>query len=151
MSATWDTAGVVPRSHDWRIEAPGATPATGSLDTLAAGLSLAFTGASADPEVVAPGGAPALRASTVTYTLSAAANVTAVVLDAAGVEVAELAPPAWRRAGAHTIAFDGLGLPDGALRGAAARAGDGRAGGDAVGGRRRHPDARAASSCATPS
>jgi hypothetical protein len=113
VAATWNTAGVAPGLYDWRIEAPGATPATGSLDTLAAGLSLAFTGASADPEVVAPGGAPALRASTVTYALSTAANVSAVVLDAAGVEVAQLAAPAWRRAGEHTIAFDGLGLPDG--------------------------------------
>ncbi len=113
VSATWETAGVVPGVYDWRIEAPGATPATGSLDTLAAGLSLAFTGASADPEVVAPGGALALRASTVTYALSTAANVSALVLDATGVEVAELAAPAWRRAGEHTIAFDGLGLPDG--------------------------------------
>lgn len=113
VSGSWDTVDVAPGLYDWRIEAPGATPATGSLDTLAAGLSLAFTGASADPEVVAPGGALALRASTVTYTLSTAANVSAVVLDATGVEVAELAAPAWRRAGEHVIAFDGLGLPDG--------------------------------------
>jgi hypothetical protein len=34
-------------------------------------------------------------------------------VDELGSEVAVLAPPAWRRAGEHTLTFDGLGLPDG--------------------------------------
>lgn len=113
VSATWDTAGLAPGGYDWRIAAPGVTSATGTLDAVGAGLALAFTGASADPEVIAPDGPASLRASTLTYSLSAPANVSAVIVDGLGAEVAVLAQPAWRRAGEHTLSFDGLGLPDG--------------------------------------
>jgi hypothetical protein len=113
VAASWDTLNAVPGVYDWRIESPGARPATGTLDTLASGLSLAFTGAAIDPEVIAPDGDGTLDRSTLTYALSAAANVSATVVDALGSEAAVLAAPAWRRAGEHTLTFDGLGLPDG--------------------------------------
>jgi hypothetical protein len=40
--------------------------------------------------------------------------VSAAILDAAGVELAQVEAPRWRRARAHTLTFDGAGLADGA-------------------------------------
>ncbi|MGL6280278.1 MAG: N-acetylmuramoyl-L-alanine amidase, partial [Gaiella sp.] len=113
VAAIWDTTGVTPGVYDWTIEAPGVTPATGSLDTLAAGLSLAFGDVVVDPAVVSPDGDGTLDTATLRYTLSAPANVSAVVVDATGSELATIVSPVWRRAGEHEAVVDAVDLPDG--------------------------------------
>ncbi|MGZ8688527.1 MAG: hypothetical protein ACXWZP_08885, partial [Gaiellaceae bacterium] len=50
---------------------------------------------------------------TVTYTTTAAATVTATLLDVNGAELALVVPPTHVGAGEHTLMFDGLGQPDG--------------------------------------
>ncbi len=114
---TWDSSLAVAAGYRWQISAGTATPASGSLG--AAVLpplepSLSFTGVSASPAAISPNEDEQADTTTITYTLSGAANVSATVLDAAGVAVAELEPLRWRRAAEHTLSFDGLGLPDGA-------------------------------------
>jgi hypothetical protein len=51
--------------------------------------------------------------TTITYTLSMAANVTVRLLDTLGAEVATIAPKAWRRAREHAVRFDPSALVDG--------------------------------------
>ncbi len=112
----WDSTASGATGYRWRMSAGSATPATGEVGTSvsAPGAPLAFSGASADPEAISPNEDEQGDTSTVTYTLTAAANVSATIVDGAGLAVAELEPPRWRRAGEHTLSFDGLGLPDGA-------------------------------------
>ena len=40
VTATWDTTGLEPGAYSWRIDAPGVTPAEGTVD---------IAGANADP------------------------------------------------------------------------------------------------------
>lgn len=109
---TWLPDAPLPAGARWRIESPGATPAEGALSTAATTLSLA--GARAEPATISPNGDGQADAATISFTLSADANVTVTVLDATGATVAELEPRRWRRAGARTVVFSGNDLPDGA-------------------------------------
>ena len=77
-------------------------------------MRLQLTGATASPATISPNGDGQADSTTVSYTLTANANVTVSIVDAAGATVAELEPRTWRRAGARTVVFDGGGLPDGA-------------------------------------
>jgi hypothetical protein len=110
---TWLPQGPVTAGTRWRIETPGATPAEGAFAATAQG-ALQLTGATASPTTISPNGDGQADSTTVSYTLTANANVTVSVVDAAGAAVAELEPRTWRRAGARTVVFDGGGLPDGA-------------------------------------
>ncbi|MGI8973658.1 MAG: N-acetylmuramoyl-L-alanine amidase [Gaiella sp.] len=111
----WVTSASIPAGARWRIETPGATPATGVLPLELSGtLSLGST--SVSEPVVSPNADGWADTSELRFTLSIAANVSAVVIDEAGIQVAELEAPRWRRAGVRTLAFDGLGLPDGRYR-----------------------------------
>jgi hypothetical protein len=109
----WDTRDLPPGSFSWRLDAPGVTPAEGTLGVATSDVALTFTATSADPETIAPDGDGTLDSTTLTYTLSAPASVGATLYDSGGVEVAVLESPRWRTAGEHTLTFDGLGLPDG--------------------------------------
>jgi len=111
---SWDATLVPPGRYTWRIEAPGVTAAAGRVEGAAAAATLAFTAAAADLDTISPNGDGLAESTTIAYTLAANANVKADVLEpATGVVVAPLELPRWRRAGEHTAAFDGLGLPDG--------------------------------------
>ena len=65
--------------------------------------------------MIAPDGDGTLDTATLTYTLTAAANVGITVHDSSGTQLAVLEAPRWRRSGTHTLSFDGLGLPDGVV------------------------------------
>jgi hypothetical protein len=110
---TWLPAGPIPAGTRWAISSPGPTPARGVLSGASA-AALALTGPRADPATITPNGDGQADTTTVSYTLSANANVAVSVLDAAGASVAELEPKQWRRAGPRTAVFDGKELPDGA-------------------------------------
>ena len=111
---TWDASLVTAAGIRWRIEVPGATPVAGSIGkTGAGGGPLAISGLSADPETISPNDDGAAESSTITYTTTAAATVTATLLDAVAGQVAELLPATSQAAGEHTLTFDGLGQPDG--------------------------------------
>ncbi len=108
---TWLPAGPVPAGSRWRIESPGATPAEGVLSATSTALRLA--GAAAAPATISPNGDGQADTATVSFTLSADANVAVTLLDASGSTVAELEPRRWRRAGARSVVVDGKGLQDG--------------------------------------
>ena len=111
---TWDASLVTAAGIRWRVEVPGATPIAGTIGkTGAGGGPLAISGLSADPETISPNDDGAAESSTITYTTTAAATVTATLLDAVAGQVAELLPATSQAAGEHTLTFDGLGQPDG--------------------------------------
>ncbi|MSO58220.1 MAG: hypothetical protein EXQ77_04170 [Thermoleophilia bacterium] len=97
----------------WRIEAPGALAATGTLASASVAVVPTAEGLMVDPATIAPDGDGTLDATLISFTLPFAANVAVSILDAAGAVVAELEAPRWRGAGRHEVSFDGLGLPDG--------------------------------------
>ena len=110
---TWLPSGPVPAGTRWEIATAGATPASGVLSGTAA-AALALTGPRADPATITPNGDGQADTTTVSYTLSANANVAVSVFDASGATVAELEPKQWRRAGPRSVVFDGANLADGA-------------------------------------
>ena len=108
---TWLPVEPVPAGSRWRIEAPGATPAEGALSATSTALRLAA--AAAVPAAISPNGDGQGDTATVSFTLSADANVAVTLLDAYGATVAELEPRRWRRAGARNVVVDGKALQDG--------------------------------------
>ena len=111
---TWLPAGSVPGGSRWRIETPGATPAEGRLGVSPSTAAVQLTNVAATPSSISPNGDGQADTATIAFTLSAAANVTVTVVDAAGATVAELEPRTWRRAGSRTVSFEGSALADGA-------------------------------------
>ena len=109
----WDSSLVSASGIRWQIGVVGATPAAGTLGKAASEGPLAITGLAADPETISPNDDGAAEFSTITYTTTAAATVTATLLDATGLQLAEILPPTRLPAGEHAFTFDGLGQPDG--------------------------------------
>ncbi len=48
----WDTRDLPPGSYSWRLDAPGVTPAEGTLGAATSDVALTFTATSADPETI---------------------------------------------------------------------------------------------------
>ncbi len=112
---TWDAAALPAGPYRYRIESAGATPVSGSLGaaTAGGGVELTVSGIAADPETLSPNDDGQADASTLTYTLSDAATVTAVVRNELGEPVATI-EKAWRKVGEHAITFaPATELPDG--------------------------------------
>jgi hypothetical protein len=110
---TWDASLVVATGVRWRIDVAGATPASGTLGKAVSGGPLAITGLGADPATISPNGDGSADVTTVTYATTAAATVSATLLDANGAQVALIVPPTRVAPGERTFTFDGLGQPDG--------------------------------------
>jgi hypothetical protein len=108
---TWDATAFPPARYSYTIEA-GADmrPATGLVGQRATSLTL--TGARANPRTFTPNGDSVADSTTIAYTLSLQANVTATLRDASGVTLATLFSEA-KRAGRHTFRFSAQGIPDG--------------------------------------
>jgi hypothetical protein len=113
----WDTTGAPLADYAWRIEAgsgsSAATPADGVIRAGGAPAVLAVSAVSASPAVVSPNGDGADDVATVAYTLSAPATVAVTAIGDSGTGVVAVEPARWRRAGAHSAAFDAVQLPDG--------------------------------------
>ncbi len=110
---TWRPAGPIPPGARWRIEAPGATAAVGTLGTQAT-TALQLAPASTAPVTITPNGDGQGDTAEVAFTLTADANVRGDVVDASGAIVAAAAPARWRRAGERTVTVGGQTLADGA-------------------------------------
>ena len=109
---TWDATQVAPGSYSYAIASEeSVTPAVGALGGGEAALSVA--GLVADPETVSPNDDGIADETTITYTLTSAANVGMTLRDGLGAELATIAPKAWRRPGEHALRFDPSVLPDG--------------------------------------
>lgn len=109
---TWESAGPPAGSYTWTISAGAARPASG---TVRAGGSapLAIGTLAAEPEAISPNGDGQADATTLTYSLSARANVTIEITDAIGAVVATVVDRVWTGAGQHRVDLDGDALPDG--------------------------------------
>ena len=112
MDWTWDATLLPPGSYSYSIRSEESlTPAVGPLGSGEAALSI--SGLAADPETVSPNDDDVADETTITYTLTSAANVTVKVRDDLGTEVATIANKAWKRAGEHAVRFNPAALPDG--------------------------------------
>jgi hypothetical protein len=111
---TWDATVAPPGRYTYEIDADAARPATGVVGggATTGGLSLTASPASA---VLTPNGDGRSDSLTVRWTLDAAADVTATVLDANDEEVATLLA-ASKPAGSYTLVWKGAALPDGQYR-----------------------------------
>jgi flagellar hook assembly protein FlgD len=103
---TWDESAAAAGSYRFTIATPGARSATGSLGAV---VALAVLKPAASPSTVAPG-----ETTTVSYTLTVAASVTATLVDPSG-QVLSTLLVAQKAAGAQTLALTPPpGLPNGA-------------------------------------
>jgi hypothetical protein len=113
----WDASGATAGDYRWTMAAgsgsAGVTPATGIVTTEAGSAQLALNAVTVRPAVLSPNGDGVEDTAQLAYTLTTPATVSVAAVDAAGVEIAQVEAPRWRRAGAHTVSFDGAGLPDG--------------------------------------
>ena len=109
---TWDSRGVNPgASYPW-VMAAGADvrPAAGTLGAKVGALAL--TGVAATPQRI---DGTTTTSTTITYTLSVAANVTAELLNSAGTAIATLFIED-KPAGLQSFVFSPEGVPDGTYR-----------------------------------
>jgi hypothetical protein len=80
---TWDSSTAAPGRYTWSISGPSLRGATGALGTKAA-TAIAFEAPTATPPVIVPGGDPGDDATSITYTLTRPATVTATLVGPAG-------------------------------------------------------------------
>ena len=111
---TWDATRAAAGAYSYTIASQDdVTPATGAIgDAAGPDAELVVADIAADPETVTPNDDGAGDASTITYTLSDAANVTVTVQDGLGATVLSF-PKTWKRAAEHDVRFDPAALPDG--------------------------------------
>ncbi len=110
---TWESAGTAPGSYEWTISAGGARPASGLVRGGGGTPPLAIESAVAEPEAISPNGDGQADTTTLTYRISAPANVTIEVTDQIGGVLATLVDRVWTGAGQHVAEFDGAELDDG--------------------------------------
>jgi len=99
---TWDATAAPLQRYTWTIAVPGARSATGAIGS--GSLALALQKVTAVPSLVSPGGDRADDFTTVSYTLTAAATVTATLVDANGQALSTLFSEP-KSAGAQTFTF----------------------------------------------
>ncbi len=99
---TWDTTFAPLQKYTWTIAAPGARSATGTIGSGSA--ALAVTNATAAPTQLSPGGGPSDDTTTISYTLTAPATITATLVDANGQTLSTLFSEP-KPAGAQTFTF----------------------------------------------
>jgi uncharacterized protein with LGFP repeats len=114
----WDATSLPPGSYRWSISAGSARPATGSVRAglgsgTGTGTTLAITETVATPGGITPNGDGQGDATEVSFSLSAAANVTVEVADSAGTVLVTVMDRVWQSAGKHTVSVDGTALADG--------------------------------------
>jgi len=100
-------------SYRWTISAGTARPATGTSRAGGGTPPLAIETLVAEPEAISPNGDGQADTTTLTYRLSASANVTIDVTDAIGGVAATVVDRVWTPGGQHTAELDGALLADG--------------------------------------
>jgi N-acetylmuramoyl-L-alanine amidase/FlgD Ig-like domain len=110
---TWDATAAQPGAYTWTIAVPQARSATGTIGT--APVPLALQQLRIAPELVTPNGDGRSDEAKISYRLTAAATVTATVLDSLGDTVATLFVRR-RPAGASDFVWKQVTLPDGRYR-----------------------------------
>ena len=142
---SWDATLAPPGSYSYSIRSDDSvTPAVG---TIGGGGAVAshVAGLAADPETVSPNGDTVADETTITYTLTEAANVTVTLRDAAGADAGDdrQQEPGSARASTRSASTRSM-LPDGVFQVEVLATGDRRASGDRLDADRRQPNARQA-------
>jgi hypothetical protein len=99
---TWDAATVPLQKYTWAIATAGARSASGTIG--AGSVALAVQNAAATPALLSPGGDPIDDTTTVAYTLTSPATVTATFFDPSGTALSTLFTTP-KPAGAQTFTF----------------------------------------------
>jgi N-acetylmuramoyl-L-alanine amidase len=108
---TWDATLAAPGAYTYAIEAgPDIRPATGAIGQTVTTLTL--TGAQARPTTFTPNGDSQADSTTISYTLSIAATVTATLRDPFGAPLATLFSEQ-KKAGRQSFRFTAAGIVDG--------------------------------------
>ncbi len=108
---TWDAATVAKAQYRWTISAGDSVrPATGTVGTNP--VALTIRAASARPRTLTPNGDGQTDSSTISYTLSAPATVTATLRAPNGAQLAVLFSQP-KRSGKQSFRFTAAGIPDG--------------------------------------
>ena len=110
---TWDSAGLPASSYGWTVSAGSARPAVGTFRAGGGAAPLAIEALVAEPEAISPNADGQADATTLTYRISASANVTIQVTDSIGGVAATLLDRVWTGGGQHTVELDGAVLADG--------------------------------------
>jgi hypothetical protein len=110
---TWESAGAPAGAYTWTISAGAARPASGTLRAGGGAAPLAIGTLAAEPGAISPNGDGQADGTTLTYSLSASANVTIQITDAIGGVIATVVDRVWTGAGEHALELDGDALPDG--------------------------------------
>ena len=110
---TWESAGAPAGLYVWTLSAGAARPASGTLRAGGGAAPIAIGTLAAEPEAISPNGDGQADTTTLTYSLSASANVTIEITDAIGAVVATVGDRVWTGVGQHTLVLDGNALPDG--------------------------------------
>jgi N-acetylmuramoyl-L-alanine amidase len=110
---TWESVGTPAGSYTWTISAAAARPAVGTLHAGGGLPPLAIAPLVAEPEAISPNGDGQADTTTLTYGLSAPANVTIEITDAIGGVIATVVDRVWTGSGQHTLELDGATLSDG--------------------------------------
>jgi hypothetical protein len=110
---TWDSAGFPAGSYRWAVSAGTARPALGTFRAGGGSAPLAIEALAAEPDAISPNADGQADTTTVTYRISASANVTIQVTDTIGGVVATVLDRVWTAAGQHTVGLDGAALADG--------------------------------------
>ncbi len=119
VSWTWDATAAPPGAYAYRIDGgPGALPAVG---TLGGAIGLDVTKLAAAPTAFTPNGDGSDDQTTISFSLTAAAVVSAVVLDSTGAPVVTLLPEQTLPAGPVSLSWSGAladasQAPDGTYR-----------------------------------
>ena len=110
---TWESGGTPAGAYTWTIAAGTARPATGVLRAGGGSAPLTIDTAVAEPEAISPNDDGQADTATLTYGISASANVTVEIRDVIGGLIATVVDRVWMQAGQHTATIDGLALSDG--------------------------------------
>jgi hypothetical protein len=100
---TWDATAAPVQKYTWTIATPGARSASGTIGT-GSSAAIAVQNAAATPALLSPGGDPVDDTTTVAYTLTAPATVTATFSDPNGAVLSTLFTTA-KPAGAQSFTF----------------------------------------------
>jgi hypothetical protein len=110
---TWDSGGTPAGAYTWTIAAGVARPASGVVRAGGGSAPLTIDSAVAEPEAISPNDDGQADTATLTYRISASANVTLEVRDVIGGLLATVVDRVWTPAGQHTATIDGAALADG--------------------------------------
>ena len=109
---SWDAAAVPPGRYRWTLSAGSARPARGTI-TAGGAAALAVLEAATTPSAITPNADGQADSAAISFRLTAPANVTVQVVDAAGAVLATPVDRVWARAGPVSATVDGTLLPDG--------------------------------------